>query len=341
MSTPATPGTAIAKSAPILPPWAEEVLRPYLGSTEFELILPAMPMSGALPSALMPSISIVRIDPDPANGDVYPVGRKNVDGQWVNVLAYAKPALERLASAAGVQLRTRRTDDMRDPDLCAFEAVGAMLNSTGDQVMRSASAAIRLTQWSEDRWTEILAANEKYPDKKKDEPKLRADWRAEMAQFRKHFASRVETKAALRVIRQLLAIKSQLTAAQVARPKVLARISPNLNDPEVRSAMLTRGLFAGALLYGPEPSRAEVVEEPRRALPAADGGGDDERAEALAAIERPAAAAEQSAEALFAEGCDVLGLDLHERAKILTAAAGDWAKANAALNEIGNRQTGS
>lgn len=337
------PAAPVQKPAPLalvkseLPQWVSDSIKPYAQDGGFELVLPALPVNSQLGKGLAASVSIVRIDPDPQGGEVFKVGsRKKGDG-WEDVYSYAKPALEKLASAAGIQLRTRRVDDRKDRDLCEFEAVGAMRNESGEVTMRTGTASIRFSEYSEDRWTEILTANEKskYP-KKEDE--LRSSWRSEMAQYRKHFASRVETKAALRVIRSLLAVKSQLTAEQVKRPKVLLRISLDTQDPEVRRALLAEGASASSLLYGParERSGAEVVEAApiAGALPAGDF--DDPAGEPLGPASAEPSPSTTSDADLFTEGCGALGLDIAEAAKVLSEAGGDYAKANTLLNARAN-----
>lgn len=338
-TAPPAPATTTALARIEMPPWASEALRPYMQDAQFELLLPALPVNSQLGKGFMPSISIVRIDPDPAAGDVYKVGSKRAGQGWEDVYAYAKPALERLAGAAGIQIRTKRADDRKDPDLCEFEAFGGMRNESGEIVMRSGSASVRLSQYSEDRWTEIQAANEKAKAYKKDKPEaeLRDGWKSEMAQYRKHFASRVETKAALRAIRSLLAIKSQLTAEQVRKPKVVVRISLDTRDPEIRGALMTQGLMASTLLFGqgqPSTSHAEEVQPERAALPAT-AEPEDREPLGLASVVTDAPTDPRKA---FSDACGAIGLGFVEAADILAENGMDHAKAAAAIERMTNER---
>jgi hypothetical protein len=331
-STPAPQSTALT-----IPSWAEVALRPFIDRGDYELLLPALPVSGDLGQGLAPAVSVVRIDPNPLGGEVFKVGSRKKGEGYEDIYSYAKPGLEKLAAAAGIQIRTRRVDDRKDRDYVEFEAIGGMRNESGEIVMRAGTAGVRFSEYAEDRWTEIMAANEKSTKYKKQEPELRSGWQAEMAQYRKHIVSRVETKAALRVIRSLLAIKSQLTAEQVARPKVLLRVNLDMRDAEVRGALLTRGLSAGALLYGPQSRSGAEVMEPEEATPRpALAARDDEGDEPLGAVEQEPAATvlASDAEHYFRDGCGKLGLDMIQSAELLARAGMDYAKAGAELDKL-------
>jgi len=337
-ATPA-PAASTALARVEMPAWASEVLKPYEQDARFELLMPAIPMSAQLGKGMMPSLSMVRVSADPQDGDVYKVGSRKAGDGWQDVFAYAKPALERLAGAAGIQIRTRRTDDRKDHNFCEFEAVGAMRNESGEIVMRSATAGVHFPSYAEDRWTEILSANEKSkPQYKKPEGELRAAWTNEMAQYRKHFIRRVDTKATLAVIRMLLAIKSQLTAEQVAKPKVVLRIALDTRDPVVQGALMAQGISASALLYGPSreapESRAEVVDNGHALTP---GALPEAEAEPLGPA-GPAPEPSTDPRKRFTEACEGFGLTFVEAAEILTAHGNDYAKAAAEIERRANEK---
>lgn len=338
------PSTAIARM-PEMPGWLKPQLEPFANRQDIELLLPAIPISSDLGFGMRPQLSVVQIDPDPKNGEVYKVGsRKDANGSWEDVYAYSKAALEKLASAAGIQIRSRRVDDRKDRNYVEFEATGGMRNESGETIIRTGTAGVYFDQYSEDRWTEIVAANAKSKYEKKSEDQLREAHAAEMAQYRKHFVPRVETKAMMRVIRSLLGIKSQLTSAQVAKPKVLVRLAfqPDTSDPEIKRLMVERGMDSTRALYG--PGEGSAVEE-RRTVRTGDAAvvvDDDEDGEPLGPVsdagEPEAAGAAKSGYALWQEAIAAVGLDLAQQEEILTRNGGDFSKAAAEVSNLANQK---
>lgn len=323
-----------------LPDWAKNALGDYATRTDVELVLPSLPLSGP-GYGIQPTAIMVRIDSDPDAKDVFKVGSRKTQSGWIDLFAYTKQALEKFADAAGIQFRTRRTDDRRDPDYCEFECVAGMRNASGDSVIRSGTAGIRVSQWAEDRWVQIEQSNaKKDPKYQKKESELREDLRGEMAQFRQHFISRCESKAALRTIRSLLAIKSGLTKEQIDKPKIILRnaFQPDASDPIAHQAMIDRGLRNSVMVFGGEV-RAEVVEPDQRRAPAelpasvAKLPDDPETARA-----RTGEAAAPSIDPLdyFTEGCRQLGFTAEQRSELLKKHGGDLKSANAELNALAN-----
>ena len=247
--------------------WANAALAPVLQAIpNCDLILPSLPFTPPA-AGFRPQVSVVTIDPNPDGGEVFPLSWAKSGSDFVpKTLGYTKVGLMKLATAAGARFpRSERRDDRRDPNYCEFYVEAEMLNAAGELVSVPGTAAINLVQWREDRWQELVAKNAKAGNRAKDEAALRADLDAEMASFRKHWIGRCETKAMLRAIRALLAIKANLTPEQVARPKVLMRFVLDTNDPEIRDVLVRRASGAEVRLYG--PSHAEVVDErPRRLL---------------------------------------------------------------------------
>jgi len=130
-----TPTTALTTPAPPpqMPSWLAEPLREYIGNPAFDMLLPSVPVSAALGYGHRVAVSVVQISANPDDREVFKVGTR--DGQ--PVFAYTKQALEKFAEAAGVQVKTTRVDDRRDPGYCEFQALGGMLSSRPSTHTRS------------------------------------------------------------------------------------------------------------------------------------------------------------------------------------------------------------
>jgi hypothetical protein len=245
-----TPSTALTISSSAMPAWLSGPLSQFLDNPGVELILPSMPVNAELGFGHKVAVSVVTISPNPDDREVFKVG-SNRAGQ--PVYAYTKPGLEKMAEAAGIQIRTERTDDRSNGDYCEFRALAGMKGSNGQSIIRTATKAFDMK----------TVEDEAVRNRMKEgvtEAQAREGARAEVTAFRKHIVARTETGAILRVVRSLLAIKSGLTAAQIARPKVLARVefNPDASDPVVKRFLLEKGADASASLYPKGESARQV-----------------------------------------------------------------------------------
>lgn len=312
-----------------MPDWLKGALAQFMNNPAYDLVLPSIP-AGEPGYGMKPSVCVVQLSGDPDAKEVFKVGARG----GADLLALTKAGLERMADAAGITIRTRRTDDRKDPDYCEFEAVGMMKNAQGQDIIRSGTAGIRVSQWREDRRTELMEQAAKW---NKPTAGVESALNVEMAQFRKHFISRTETKAVLRVIRSFLAIKSGVTRAEVEKPKVLVRMTfqPDMSDPDVKRAVIAKALGASALAYGPTGggSFAEAIETAPAALPpAAEVVTDDEREPGEVETAASGVPAGKSAMEQVVEGCRILGLD----PDALVEECGGVKKALAELNRRAN-----
>ena len=276
-----TQSTALARiETSHLPTWAAEAVGDYIGRTDVNLLLPTMPQSGSIAYAHVPRVSIVRIDPNKDNGDVYPV-----DG---GRLALTKPALNRLANAGGIQYRTRRVDDRSNPRFCEYECESVMRSESGEPLVRVYHKSIDM-----DRKEASIRARQTDAAKAAKE----------IAQFFEHMEARCETGAINRAIRGQFGLKAGYSAADLMKPFVVLRVDfqPDASDPVAKRFMLERGDAATRALFGSAPrrpieGRAEVVDpgddfDDEDDLPVgftSDAGGES-------AVTPSAAAAEQGA----------------------------------------------
>lgn len=245
--------------------------------------------------------STVQISPDPNSGDVFKVGSRLVDDKYANLYSPAKPALMRIAAAAGIvwNWRDSGTTALEKNYVC-YRMVGAMRLPDGTWQPVLGTKEIDLEVIEEETMEANMkkalemagSKNEKERaklDNLAPEEWVRRQTRSSMIQWRKNKLARAETGAMLRVIRAALGLKSQYTAEELKKPFVVPRIdfSPDYNDPQVRQMLLANGAAAMAGLYGqsaptalnmPQQIMRPALEAPLEdfGFPPSDGGEDPE-----------------------------------------------------------------
>lgn len=322
-------GTEIAR-LDSMPVWARAALEKYADTARYELLLPALPVDSQLGWGYAPSVSVITIDDNPLNGEVFKVGSRKNGNEWVDLYAYAKPGLLKLASAAGIHIRTERVDGRRNSDYCEVRAIGAMRTETGQPMMRTGTKAFFMPDVSNEAWRSRVDKNKKLKsNEQKTEVELRQAHDGEMLSFRKHLLRRTEAGAITAVIRELLATKGGQTREQIAKPKVLIRVDfrPDHNDPVVKRFLMHQADAATRSLYGPQhlSTAAEVIED----LPP-DHETLEAREHAAAALpataSTPQPVVEPTEEEIIADverGCDILGLNLLQRNDLFTTHKND------------------
>lgn len=199
-------------------------------------------------------VSEVRVDPDPNKGDVFKVGSRKNGNQWENLYALSKPALMRIASAAGIVWNWRDSGVVTaTSDLVIYRAVGAIRLPDGSWQPVMATKEIDLKVIEEEIRERQTAANlKKKPEERLNDAQLEQAIRSELLQWRKNKLMRAETGAMLRVIRAALGMRSQYTAAELEKPFVVPRIdfSPDYSDPQVRQAVIEHGVKGMQSLFG-------------------------------------------------------------------------------------------
>ncbi|MGE5585785.1 MAG: hypothetical protein ACM309_09710 [Bacillota bacterium] len=245
--------------------------------------------------------TVVQVNPDPMSGDVFKVGsRYNEKAKaWDDIYCLAKPALMRIAAAAGIVWNWRESGPtVLQRDYVCYKAVGAVRLPDGSWQPIMAEKEIDLAVIEEETHEANLKKAYEYAGDPKKKDNLKSlepeEWAARqthtaMIQWRKNKLMRAETGAMLRVIRAALGIKSQYTAAELHKPFVVPRIdfSPDYNDPGVRQALIQHGVAAMSALFGaatPPAPQVAFAERPAIAAPTQD----DETVEAGASSSGPA-----------------------------------------------------
>lgn len=220
---------------------------------KYHMIAPATVVQ-SLPEGFEVSITTVRVDPNPDNGEVY----KTDSGK----LALHGHALARISGAAGITWVTAecvRLDDRRNPRYCACQSVGKWKLFDGTVVTQKASRETDLSEGSD----ESVNMSEKL-----------------LAIQRKFIWPNTESKAQNRVIRKL-GLKPGYTADELRdKPFAVARLmfTGRCSDPQLTQQMslmkAQHEIFGENVLYGTAAARAlpgsvrHVAPMPMQMMPA-------------------------------------------------------------------------
>ena len=227
----------------------------------------------------------VQLSAAASDGDVFKTGRVQAGEQWVDAFALSKVGLLKLSDAAGVRWDPRqccRLDNGANPLYVAWQAVGGIRRSDGSWSWVKGTKEIDLEVLRED----IREEQARKLDRDRDTPKdpearaayLEAKVNKEWLQRRKHKVALAETGAMNRVLRSLLKVKSQYTAADLAKPFIVQQVvlDPTA-DPAVAQAMKVRvaqDLYdLGFEDRSPEPAAIHSAE---RTLALVEGHEDSE-----------------------------------------------------------------
>jgi len=221
---------------------------------------------GQVPPMHTPRLSVVQVNPNPNGGDCYPLPGGGKVG-------LSKVALDRIAQAAGITWLPElsgRVDDGRDPHVVRYKAVGRIKDLTGTWRTILGEKEIDLVAIEDELresvpkrdWIKNLS-----PDKR--DKAIEDAIRSDLIQFRKHRLSRAQSGAMARAIRSALALRSQYTPEEVAKPFVIPKVvfTPDYNDPEVKRFMLAEAtghlseLYAAPGVHASLPAALPPVPE--------------------------------------------------------------------------------
>lgn len=263
-------------------------------SRDYHLVSPATEC-GALPEGCEVALSSVQIDVD---NETYDVGGGK--------RGLAKPALDKIASAAGVSWDARqsgRLDNGSDHHYVTFQAVATLRHFDGTEIQIIGTKEMDLRDGSaqvEALWERYRAAKIAF-----DKGTSRAKWppkepTAQIREMRLHILAHAESKAKLRATRSI-GIRASYTAEELRRPFMVAKLmfTGRTDDPELRRIFAEKRADAmlGGMraLYGSAP--APTTPAPARAyLPPPPVGSthvddDDDDVVEVAAIQAPPPAA--------------------------------------------------
>lgn len=243
--------------------------------TKYNVLMPTTAIQQVSPWHALRASEVI-VDPDPEHGDVYEVGSKRIDGKDEPMYALAKPALMRIAQAAGIVWNWKDSGPIeRRPDYVMYRAVGAIRGPDGtpitfiehydvdllvveDELREDARRKATTGIFGEDTkrykgtWQRVGEKNRYILDPAEVERYVADKVRAGMIQWRKNKLKRAETGALLRVIRAALGLRGAYTKEELFKPFVVPRVdfSPDYSDPNVRAALIQHGYQAMASLFG-------------------------------------------------------------------------------------------
>lgn len=209
-------------------------------SQKANMLTPAYALNKRINPFQEAKIVLVKINANPNDGEVYPQSGK---------LALTKNGLMKLASAAGLKVKTKVVESSRD--YVCMEAEISYLNASGVKQEAVGTYEIDMTVIEE----EIMNR-----PKSTEEAKRR-----EILQFRRYKLQRCESGAINRGIRSVLSIKNTYTPQELAKPFAVpfVQFSPDFTDPDVKRAAIQNMSGAVGTLYGETPEFREGCPAPQ------------------------------------------------------------------------------
>jgi hypothetical protein len=218
------------------------------------------------------SHEIVRIDPNPANQEVFKIGSLKVGANWVDKLSLAKPALQKISHAAGIHPDTNPSQtgkvQTNDPNIITYRWTGALQKPDGSWLLATDTYTLDLEARKQKKQFDLenLVKSGKATRKEGDNDipyvfgtpeatdyisfELRK-YMIELSQFKEN---RAETGAQLRGVRALLGIKPWYLAAELKKPFVLVKVSLKieflLSNDKVKEALLLNAAQGATSVFG-------------------------------------------------------------------------------------------
>lgn len=226
--------------------------------SKFNVLVPTAKLEQISPFHAL-RVEEVRINPNPDGGDIYKVGSREAGKKFEDLYGLTKPAILRLANAAGIVWNWAETRVLQaSRDYVLYQAVGAVRKPSGEWIPVKATKEIDLAVIEEELRDQF---EKKAAKEKKDKAWVELQVKANLIQWRKNKLMRAETGAMLRVVRALLSLKHQYTVDELKKPFIVPRVdfSPDYRDPQVRKMVLEAGVKAASELFSQmTPQRAAL-----------------------------------------------------------------------------------
>jgi hypothetical protein len=210
---------------------------------KYNLLIPVITMQEISPLHKI-IFNQVQISSDVADGDVYP--QKNDDG--IKKFSLTKTGLLKLMTAANVVEEESKKILPTGCHRCVEAAQMTKVAPQCGNCKGKTDVAYQISLLVPDPaggYRRYVGSKEMTKDTYSGKPE--------------HMAAQCETKAFLRAVRAGLGIKGSYTAAELAKPFVVALVVPNLNDPELKAKVLDRYAGNVASLFGGVPERAALA----------------------------------------------------------------------------------
>lgn len=228
-------------------------LEEYRKKGSYNILVPTLTIQEISPFH-KPVLEIVKVDPDPAAGEVYEI----VQGS--GEFSLRATALQKIGYAAGLIWNARgchRTDDGSDPDVVSYRAEAAVRKEDGTYMLLNAEYMVDLRVIEEETRDSYEKKSKALQKEKGWTEQQRKDYvekcvKRDMLQKRKFRLQLAQTGAMDRVIRKILGLKGTYRKEELEKPFVVPKIAfnPDVKDPKVRELLLKQGLDATNLIYG-------------------------------------------------------------------------------------------
>ena len=227
---------------------------------KYNLLVPVKTMQELSPLHKIIFNQVV-ISPELKDKDVYKQGSE---------LALTKKGLEKLMTASNIQIVESKPIIPKICRKCIEVAKATKIAPKCGECKERNDVAYQVTVSIPDSSGEpryvVATKNSKYEDCKSATEKLFLD-------------EQCETKALNRALRKAMMIKSTYAAEELKKPFVVAYVVPNMDDPEMKKAMVQRYAESSAALFRNDPKMIEAKnvevlpeddEEPEELPPPAD-----------------------------------------------------------------------
>jgi hypothetical protein len=225
------------------------------------LILPTQTFGNILGEYDKVTIEVVKVDPNPYNGDVFEItkGKK----------AFGKRPLMAISNALGIIWDPKVTGIIESISTKSrAKATGIMRKPNGEWIVLSEEKTVDLEAIEDEQLMKFEEEAEKGNPYWQDGSKNYESWktnaekehwinktvRKAMLQYKKFTDERAMTEAKERVIRQFVALKNTYTDAELSKsfafPRIILDASKMLEDPEVRQAAVDRMTGAANSIFG-------------------------------------------------------------------------------------------
>lgn len=241
-TNPTAPEQALATKTPAIITTPDEFFKSQQlwQSLNYNVLSPFTNISGLAPQHGI-IVSVVKIDSNPAAGDVYeglPFLKKDLE------VALARLGLRKLAECGGISTRTERVDPCTIPNYWSFRATGSYRGVDGAVVVREATVEWDLRDGS-DRLKGWSSAGQ-------------------ISEGRKNGLRNCEARAINAVIRECgCGLKQKYSKAELAKPFVVLRVmyQPDMSDPDVRRIVTEHNLSGTRALYPMAAREPALVTE--------------------------------------------------------------------------------
>ncbi|MBN1631919.1 MAG: hypothetical protein JW990_19345 [Thermoleophilia bacterium] len=216
---------------------------------KYNVLYPAAELMPVDPN-FTPSLNIVRINPDPAHGDVYPIESEGYGkNKRMKAGSLLKTAVEKLAEAAGlVELPPQTTREGKNLHVVA----GVKARRTDGEF----KPVYGSREWiHDDEYEKVVNACPKteYNSDKPLSPEKRDEWiRKQWARVKEFREPMTESKAYLRAYRKALKLKAKYTPEELDKPFLVVStlFTPDTSDIRILGMVMDQGRRAAGLLYG-------------------------------------------------------------------------------------------